>query len=258
MSKILQDPKNLDKAFLRLQKVYADMPETTGCMENLAECKSWCCSTQTPQVMYSEFLHSWQEILKYWTLDQILSLIEEAVRCYVSKSPVKGCIFADRKSHICKQHKTRCFNCRMYGIVPKEEFNPRYEKLKEMYKDNIEVAIRDQCNIVSVVGGGKVRTEMVDKWWSEIIDIEKLIGVDEKKISDGVDGSYRTYHDHLLLYLFPDQVLYAMTQIRLSKCSADEREEAIIVLISRLEKVMSSLLEKTGENDASTQENKDT
>ena len=178
MKKYTHDAPKLKGAHRKLRALYKKIPETTGCMENLDTCKSWCCSTQSPQVLYVEFLYVWKDIIKYWTIPDILDLIESAVRSYLNNNPVKGCIFHNKDTGLCMQHKTRCFNCYIYGITPKEEFTKRFNKFKEMYKDRPDVILHDQCPLVSA--NKKVTQKDIDKWWNELVNIENSIGIKKK------------------------------------------------------------------------------
>ena len=215
MKKHLLDISKVKKAHNKLRNLYNKIPETIGCMENLDKCKSFCCNIQTPQVLYVEFLYTWNDILANWSLQDILDLIKSAVRCYLSNNTIKGCIFRNKDTGLCMQHKTRCFNCYCYGITPKEEFDLRLEKFKKIYEDK-NVVFHDQCSLVKTKNGEEVTSEDLDGWWDDLVKIEHSIGIEKNLINDGPDGSYRTYHDHLVLHLLPDVVINQMTIIKMS------------------------------------------
>jgi hypothetical protein len=128
---------------------------------------AWCCALQTPQVLYCEFLHTWQYIIRNFTHLQISSLVEKCLRKYLYDNSEKACVFFDKDNKICSQHESRPYNCRIYGITPDEEFVPRYEKLKVIYPD-----IKPQCNLVSTVNGEAVSKKDIDNWWIELRSIE--------------------------------------------------------------------------------------
>ena len=44
--------KQVEPAFSKLCNLYAKIPDTEGCMENLDTCGGWCCKLQSPQVLY--------------------------------------------------------------------------------------------------------------------------------------------------------------------------------------------------------------
>lgn len=211
----VNDP-NVKKQFARLHTVYSTMPATKGCMENLGSCKGWCCKIQTPQFLYSEFLLAWNYIQRKWDDEEVLDLFEKCMINAVDSNPSKGCVFFDEKSCLCTIHKVRPYNCRIYGITPPEEFNPRYEKLKEEYKNVIGAMLKPQCDLVSTENDSKVSTNDTDKWWGKINEIERLIGIPKKDITDDIDGgSYRSPHDHVLLYNMPDNVIMTLAGIRM-------------------------------------------
>ena len=127
----------------------------------------------------------------------------------------KGCIFFNNKIKLCNIHKVRPYVCYLYGITPELEFNIRFEKMKELYKDIPSAVIKEQCELVSTCNGEKITIFQTNKWWNELIDIEKSIGIKKDIIHDKEGGSYRTPHDHLLLFLMPDNVLSSLAGINM-------------------------------------------
>jgi len=211
----LSNKDKVESSFSKLNNVYKDIPETKGCMENVdSNCKGWCCQIQCPQLLYSEFLLIWNYISNNWTDNQICDLIERSMMTVVSGSPTKGCVFFDNESKLCNIHKKRPLNCRIYGITPDEEFKPRYEKLKELYKSVLGAVIKPQCDLVSTCNGKEVTIEDTSKWWKKINNIERSIGLPKKMITDDIGGSYRTPHDHILFYTMPENVLNGLESIR--------------------------------------------
>jgi len=208
----------LIKAFSRLHNFYNKIPNTKGCMENIntkgASCNAWCCRFQTPQLLYSEFLLLWHHVSKNWNDDEICDLFERCMINAVDPTPSKGCVFFDGDICMCKVHKVRPYNCRIYGITPNEEFEPRYLRLKEEYKSILGAVVKPQCSLVSTVDDHKVNKEEIDKWWDELVKIERSIGIPEDMVTDAIGGSYRTPHDHVLLYNMPENVLNALSGIK--------------------------------------------
>ena len=243
-SKTKKDKQILD-AFSRLEKLYSGIPDTQGCMEHINKpkeeggCGGWCCQFQNPAVVQVEWLHTWKYVLKNFTFEQIMHLIERAIRTYLSSRPTKGCIFFDKESKLCTIHEVRPFNCRIYGITPEEEIKPRIERLKILYKGRVDAVVRDQCNLVSTVDGKKVTTEMTSSWWSKLIEIEKSIGIKGKDINDSGSGTYMTYHDHLLIHIMPDFVMKQLGILRLHG-ENHEKETAIKGIIDGFRKKLAS------------------
>jgi len=217
----------LSKAFLKLEKIYNSIPDTMGCMENIntaaSGCKAWCCKIQTPQFLYSEFLLIWDHISKNWDNDSTCDLFEKCMLNAVNKIPSKGCVFFDEKTCRCKIHRQRPLNCRIYGITPNEEFEPRYLKLKEEYKNIIGAFIRPQCDLVSTCDDSKVTVRDTNKWWKEVTEVEHFIGIPKNMITDEMGGSYRTPHDHVLLYNMPENVLNSLAGIKEYKDEFDKK-----------------------------------
>jgi len=204
----------LPKAFDKLSSLYQKIPDTKGCVENINECRSWCCQCQNPNLVYCEFLRTWNHILKTWDGEQIIGLIKKALHNYLSDLPIKGCIFRNKETYLCDIHKYRPLNCFLYGITPKEEFDERLEKIKEIYKGQIGAFFREQCTLVETVNGKKVTRQDTDRWWKELKEIETSIGIDKKHIVDQFGGTYLTFHDHLLIYLLPEYLFNNLVSVR--------------------------------------------
>lgn len=231
----LYDPK-VQKSFSKLANIYRDIPSTKGCMSNISiegGCGAWCCQYQTPQLLYCEFLYLYRYISKNFSNEEFLEALRKSMINSVDTNPTKGCIFFDKETKLCKCHKARPYNCRIYGITPPEEFNPRYEKLKEKYKYEIGAVIRPQCSFVSTLNGEKVTVEKTTEWWEKIYEVERNIGVKKELINDGIEGTYRTPHDHFILYLMPDNVIMAINGIRLY----DKYEEKVYAVNSLVDTI---------------------
>lgn len=225
MQKRLKDRFNkvdVSEYFLKLEKLYNKIPGTKGCLESISKpkkdggCGGWCCEFQNPQVLYVEFLYAWKHILNEWNVDNIIELIERSIRSYLSEMPTKGCVFFNKENKTCTVHSKRPYNCRIYGITPEEEFKPRYERLKVLYQDHPFAVIRDQCDLVKTENGEKVTIEDTTNWWEEIVEIEKNMGIKEEEINDDDGGSYRTFHDHILLQICGDDIMEKLQNLRIN------------------------------------------
>lgn len=201
-------------------------------MKNIAKeggCGAWCCEHQTPSLFYSEFLYAWNRVENSWPKDRKIKLILRSVEAYFSSKPTKGCIFWDRETKFCTIHETRPYNCRTYGQIPDEEFKPRVHRLKVLYADNPEAVIRDQCDLVT---SPKPPTKKeLDDWFAELTFIEGDIGIPKSLMNDGDGGSYRQFHDHVLLKTCSDELLYHMSELRASGSDNDKK-----AFINQLEK----------------------
>ncbi len=208
----------LQKVFSKLNNVYNAIPETKGCLDNIEKeggCRAWCCKVQTPQFLYSEFLFLWNFISKNWVDDEICDLFEKCMLSAINEIPSKGCVLFDNKTNMCRVHSVRPYNCRIYGITPDEEFNPRYERLKEEYKTILGATIKPQCELVSTVDDSKITTQDTMNLWIRLVGCDRFIGIPAKLITDEFGGSYRTPHDHILLYNMPENVLNGLAGIKM-------------------------------------------
>ena len=215
-----------EKIFKELSLLYSKIPETKGCMdwimkpENEGGCASWCCSKQQPNVLKIEFKLIWDFIIKNWSKDSFLLIVEKALMSYVFKLQENPCIFLSKENK-CTIHENRPYNCRIYGIIPEEEFKPRYERLKIIYTNT-----RDQCNLIKTIDGSIVSKKDTDQWWSDLCVLEKAAGVEEKKIHDGYSGSYRNFYEHVILELMGEEGMIFLQKIRV-ELSEEEKKDAI-------------------------------
>jgi len=184
------------------------------------------CKQIQPSVLYVEFLYTWKYILDNYDLDWIVNLIEKALDSYLSGVVNKGCIFLDFSSNLCSQHETRPLSCREYSITPEEEFNRKLVQLRIHYKDRPDAIFRDQCNLVSTEDGSKVTAKDTNKWWQELKTIEENFGIDKKRISDDLGGTYRTYPEHILMKVFSSQMI---DTLQVLKQYGSEQEKHMVV-----------------------------
>ena len=225
---------NLIGPLARLKIIYDEIPATTGCEKceevNGKEDKHWCCTSNSPSMYYTEFLYVWQEVQK-WGKQKRKDLILRAIRNYLSNSLHKSCIFyVDGCS--CYQH--RPLMCRFYGVINKDSWNRRLDVLKDRQKDKF--SCRDQCSLVSICQDGyksdSINPKDEDKWFLDIRQCEKRIGVNGVSIAlhDKPGGSYRTFHDHLLIELFEPVFLEMLSKMRMSNPSPEDIDKTIIAV----------------------------
>jgi Fe-S-cluster containining protein len=221
----LPPPASQKQARRSLKVLYEAVPETDGCMENLNKeggCAAWCCQLQSPQVFFSEFLNTWNVVNNSWKKEDVDELLVRSVENYLNDAPFKGCVFWDKETKHCLQHATRPFNCRTYGQIPDEEFKPRYERLKVFYADNPKADIRDQCHLVET-RGKRPTPEDMNAWFNELRLIEAQMGVHPKLIHGENGGTYRTYHDHLLLMLASSTMIFEMNALKAKGTDAQKQ-----------------------------------
>lgn len=228
--------KKISKERLRdlkkqLKGLYSSIPETQGCAEHIGNCRAWCCEVQNPQFLYVEFLNVWDHVQNTTSYDTFIEFIAKCMRTYMDTSITKGCVLFDSVSRKCTCHSVRPFNCRMYGQIPRDEFQSRYEKLKVLYPD---VDYRNQCDLVKTVGAPVTKAES-DRWFKELNEIEAKAVVDKKMIHDNEGGSYRTFFDHVLLKLFPPDLLYEMTGWR-THGTPEQKERFVQKIIEKMRK----------------------
>ena len=228
------------EALRRLRRIYDNIPTTKGCEQNIKSCKGWCCKLQNPQLLYIEFTVLWNYLINECSYELIEEIIEKSVTNYINNKPVKGCIFWDHETFFCKIHQHRPLSCRLYGITPDEEFEKRRAALIEQYKNILDASFEPQCSLVSTVDDIKITEQDTDKWWNQLCNIEEAIGVPRSIINDKIGGSYRTYHDHILLYIMPDSIMEELQKVRLMD-NLIEKEIVVKTLMNKLHKNISNL-----------------
>lgn len=220
-----------------LKILHEAMPKTTGCEKCASvygkERKDWCCMHLNPSMFYVEFLYVWQQVQGEWSKKRRRDLIFRAMANYLRNSFQKGCIFYDNG---CSIHYRRPISCRMYGVTPKEVWDDRMETLKKRHGD--EFLVQDQCDLVVTEDGCKhVSCEDDNKWFNHVRKCEKRLGVRDDVLMehDLPGGSYRTFHDHLLIELFPLAALEALTKYRLTNPSEEDIEDVVDEIIDRMD-----------------------
>jgi len=147
-------------------------------------------------------------------------------------------------------------NCRMYGIIPDEEFKPRYERLKILYKDNPLAELHDQCDKVSTVNGKEVTPKQSDAWWKKMKDVEKSIGINAANINDSPGGTYLTYHDHLLMQICGDDVMQNLQTARLYATPMEKKEVTVTLMNHFRANLQKMIKEAEDARKTENQENK--
>lgn len=220
------------RPLISLDVLYNGMPETTGCekcKEKNGDDAYWCCRTISPSMYYVEFLKVWLEVQK-WSKKNKAALFIRAITNYLDTGQNKGCIFWDEK---CLVYKDRPFQCRLYGVIPQDSWDSRIKSIEERDKD---FEYRPQCNMVSVVGDKEITSQDEDKWFEHIKQCEKDIGIPNSivKLHDIPGGSYRTFHDHLLLEVLEIPAMNELTKVKMSKPSKADIKAFAEILAEKL------------------------
>jgi hypothetical protein len=222
----------LDKfreAEFKINVVYDSLPKTIGCKKNIADvensCGAWCCEEQNPSVWFCEFLNTLSSFMFKMDPVDFSKLIELCLKKYLLIDRSRGCVFWDSDTKLCKQHESRPINCYFYGVIPKEEFEPRYKRLKVLNND-----IKPQCDRISLEDGSKFTSKsLIDKSFNDIKLIETDIGVPDEFLNDDQRGSYRTYTEHILLWVLGEDQMCNLSEIRSSSSILDKKKLIITI-----------------------------
>lgn len=222
--------------FNNIKDNYSKIPETKGCMKWIDDsknsCNAWCCSDQHPHLLYSEFRYVWDNVIKQLNKEMFLALIERSLNAYLFKEKRKACVLWDKDSKFCSAHEHRPYNCRVYGVIPDEEFKPRYEKLKVIYPES-----RYQCNLITTIDNKTISKEQIDLWWKNAVEIEKKSGIHHGNIHDDFGGSYRSHYEHILLELMGENGMSNLSMVR-ENSTEEEKEETVAMCLRSLSKIL--------------------
>ncbi len=205
---------------IALDVLYDGMPSTTGCdkCEDVnGDDAIWCCRMQSPSLFYVEFIKACLEV-QTWSKEKKAGLIIRAIKAYLSSDMQKGCVCYDQG---CTVYLSRPIACRQYGVIPEENWKKRWEQLEDREGKNF--TSKPQCNLVSTVSGKGVTVDQDERWFAHVRKQELRIGMPEHIVNlhDKDGGTYRTFHDHLLLEMFSSETLETLTKVKLSKPSKD-------------------------------------
>jgi hypothetical protein len=231
---------NINKPIISLNVLFEHMPETTGCekcKEINGDNSEWCCRVVAPSMYYVEFLNVWIEVQK-WSKEKRLSLILRAVKNYLSNNDSKGCIFFQKE---CLCYTQRSLQCRLYGVMPQEVWDKRVEYVKKLFDwDKVSNAFKKktvQCPLVSCTNGHKSVTETEEqKWFEHTRQCEKELGIPLDAINDhdGPKGSYRTFHDHIVLEFFDTPALNLLTRVKAQMPSDEDIQKFAETLLEQV------------------------
>ena len=112
-------------------------------------------------------------------------------------------------------------------------------RLKKEYKDIVGAVIKPQCELVLTVDDRDITIEDTNRWWEQLKKVERSIGISKKLMTDEIGGTYRTPHDHILLYNMPENVLNAIAGIKMYDDYTDK-----IVTIEQLVQVIKNVFKR--------------
>lgn len=217
-TKVRNTPKKTKKITLKekLARIYNSADLRTTCAHNCT-----CCKTACPQMNYSEFTQLQQEIWEKESKEQKADMICKSLEYFFHhqfekfgmETMIKPCMLLDDKG-LCKYYSSRPLNCRIYGLWPEDVYKERVDKFEKAYQGLLtrdQLPLNTQCPNVKRVDNSKPLTkEVFDEMFAQLDYLDQQIG--------GFTGlqirnreNYRTLHDWLLLKIFGEDFLSAMT-----------------------------------------------
>jgi len=210
-------PENAEELFSQLNEQYEKIPATT-CANNQV-----CCKAGNPHMTYLEFLNVNSMIENEYSEEQKITVNLECLKRYISTDLSKPCLFL--KESGCSIYKHRQFNCRFYGIVPKEEYERRSKEVQEKFlAQGQSFPLAKQCPLVKTADGSSMTTARYNKIIDDIRDLDKKAGISRKDINSG--ESYHTFHDWWMLFYYGPETMADFTEVRI-RFSQDQKDDMV-------------------------------
>ena len=213
-------PEFRDEAFDALNELHDIMPDTECKQRNL------CCKAGCPPMYFSEFVYITDYIKKNIDKDTLGDVAVNCMKHYFSEEILKPCpLFNDG----CLVYENRPINCRLYGQVPKEEYERRQNRTSDEFTMSAEemreslglgtvedIPLYEQCpHVKPIEGTGDVITmESFDNIFNKLEEIEVTFLSDIE--IDINFTSYKTFHDHYLWFTIGEDMLIQWTNLKSS------------------------------------------
>lgn len=208
----------MDKSFAKLNELYSQMPDTTGCVG----CGR-CCKIQHPHCYLCEFINMYTYVIDNWTKNEVNTLIIDCVERYLSNDMNKPCVFLSEDNK-CKVYNNRDYNCRAFGMVPKKIYAKHVKQVKKNFP-GVRLGLEKQSDCCGSVKpekfiGGKKLNEI----FKNIYELDRDFGVSEEDMANG--STYMTFHDHLLLFVYGNNVPFInqLTEIKRNGTDSDKKQ----------------------------------
>jgi Fe-S-cluster containining protein len=202
---------------------------------------STCCKVGCPQMNFAEYTQLINEIWSTASKTEKIELICKSVEYFFHnefskwgmESLLKPCMLLTKEGK-CSQYKSRCLNCRIFGLWPDDLYNERVDHFEEAYEGLLkrdELPLNKQCPHVKRVDDSKPLTEdIINGLFKQLDDLDGNIG-NFTSLQIEQKDNYRTLHDWILLSIFGEQWLVNLTQFVLSA-----NKDAMVDLIEQIKK----------------------
>lgn len=202
----------------RLDRIYNSVDLSTECDRKLC-----CCKTACPSMNECEFNNIIVAIWDKASSDQKLLYVCKSIEYFFKNEYskygkeifVKPCLLLNLEEKACSQYPQRPLSCRMYGLWPKSMYDARVDKFEKAYSElgltRADLPLNEQCPYVKKSNKGEELTEdIINTLYSKLDAIDLKMGnFSQAQIAQ--KSNYRTFHDWLLLKIFGEQWLIAMT-----------------------------------------------
>jgi Fe-S-cluster containining protein len=204
--------------FYELDNLYGQLPNTVGCIS----CGK-CCKVQHPHCYFVEFLNMYNHISTQWSSKSFQNLVVGCIERYISNDMEKQCVFLD-EGNMCKIYDKRDYNCRVFGIMPKKMYAKRVKAVKKKFS-GVKLCLEKQSDCCGGVKPEKYISEKkLDDIFEKIYDLDRKLGISQEDLASS--NNYMTFHDHMLLYLYGDNVqfLQQLTHIKVNGSKEDKAD----------------------------------
>ena len=210
----------------KLQSIYA----SEGSLDTNCCRQGGCCRVACPQLHYSEAAVIWNKILTDWDRESKKRFLMDGVRHFFSRSLIKPCPIFDGNG--CRTYEDRPLNCRLYGLVPQEQYAKRVEKLMQRLQLPMDkIPLNQQCQWVKRVNGEPLTAEAIERLDAALDQIDAVLISEGKRMAEAKakvskGWNYRTISDWALYFVFGEDFLSIMSQ-RLLGMNAEDLQAMV-------------------------------
>jgi Fe-S-cluster containining protein len=220
-----------NEAIKTVENLVSAVPDTTCGHRGI------CCRAGCPNMTLGEYIWISRDYVEKLSRDDRLDLLMRCVKLYIERQdPTKWrpcpLLTDDMK---CKIYHARPFRCRTYGLIPEKMYRNMVERVeKETKVPSSFTPLCIQCKLVKMkpefadrYPDGKIPEQMIKDIEQQLRENDRELGVKEEVQNAGF--SYLTFHDWHLLLTLGDEMMEALTKVRLQN-DKQEKEQFLVLL----------------------------
>jgi len=240
---------NTKTLYKKLNDIYNSVNLETTCKG-----RTECCKVAMPQMNNCEFTQIINNIWNNRSKGEKIALVCKSIEYFFknefekfgTETLIKPCMLLGEDG-LCSEYDGRPLSCRLYGLWPYETYKARVDKFAKAFEgllERDELPLHTQCPFVNRVDDSDPLTdEVINGLFSKLDQLDIAIGdFTEAQVSQ--KENYRTFHDWLLLKVFGEERLSALTSFMIAadKKLLNEQIDALSEVIkSKFSKDMPSI-----------------